>query len=457
MKNKFDSKCCKCRAHVLKSQGYIIPATKGLGWDVWCAECYKSSDDSFVKIMGKNRGRTWSLSVRDTWRRIFEENEERFERDDASALPWTDNDIREFMIEEFPDASKESRSVKRIRMYRGTWNAGSHSFMKIGDSREASGEGREADPQSHEYDENGKRVGDGGRRVVRVGVSEARVKEIVRDELHDRPVVHVHFPEGTTTKVDMRGKHVKLPDVLSRVAAGLPVLMVGPTGSGKTYLASQVAEALDSNFTFNSMSEGISESHLFGRVLPGDDGAWTYRPSPFVHTWTNGGVHLLDEIDGADANLLVALNAALANGLLSLPFAGIEPIVRHKDCVIVSAANTFGMGADRQYVGRNQLDAATLDRFKMGTVEIDYDSELERAIVQGIMGKRKSDAGRLLLWGWKTRHKIREARLLRNMTTRNFKDMAQLMVAGKTMDECRHIYYLGWSKDELAKVEGVKS
>jgi cobaltochelatase CobS len=42
-------------------------------------------------------------------------------------------------------------------------------------------------------------------------------------------------------------------------------------------------------------------------------------------------------------------------------------------------ANTFGTGADRQYVGRNQLDESTLDRFRIGQIERDYDSEIVSA------------------------------------------------------------------------------
>jgi hypothetical protein len=39
--------------------------------------------------------------------------------------------------------------------------------------------------------------------------------------------------------------------------------------------------------------------------------------------------------------------------------------------VCIAAANTFGTGADRQYVGRNQLDESTLDRFRIGQIELD--------------------------------------------------------------------------------------
>jgi cobaltochelatase CobS len=46
--------------------------------------------------------------------------------------------------------------------------------------------------------------------------------------------------------------------------------------------------------------------------------------------------------------------------------------------VAIAAGNTFGRGASREYVGRQQLDAATLDRFTV--FEVDYDEALELAI-----------------------------------------------------------------------------
>ena len=49
---------------------------------------------------------------------------------------------------------------------------------------------------------------------------------------------------------------------------------------------------------------------------------------------------------------------------------------KHTDSVFIAACNTFGLGANAKYVGRNRLDAATLNRF----IKLDwgYDPALER-------------------------------------------------------------------------------
>ena len=104
------------------------------------------------------------------------------------------------------------------------------------------------------------------------------------------------------------------------------LLMVGPAGSGKTTLAKDVAEALGLDFGFISLSAGVTETHLFGRMLPQADGTWGYVESVFVRIYRNGGVFLLDELDAADANVMVSINAALANGVLCNPVTGEEAL-----------------------------------------------------------------------------------------------------------------------------------
>ncbi len=52
-------------------------------------------------------------------------------------------------------------------------------------------------------------------------------------------------------------------------------------------------------------------------------------------------------------------------------------IAKSSTCVIIAAANTWGMGATSEYVGRMRLDGATLDRFV--PLYWGYDESLELA------------------------------------------------------------------------------
>lgn len=167
-------------------------------------------------------------------------------------------------------------------------------------------------------------------------------------------------------KVRVENSHKVLPDIVMCAVAGTNPFLVGPAGSGKTTLASQVANVLKRKFY--AENRVTSEYKLLGFM----DATGKYVKTQFREAYEKGGVFLLDEVDASDPDVLTTFNSALANQLCPFPD---KLIVMHKDFVAIAAGNTFGRGADRQYVGRNQLDAATLDRFVI--VEVDYDEAAE--------------------------------------------------------------------------------
>ncbi|TXH55763.1 MAG: AAA family ATPase [Desulfurellales bacterium] len=176
-----------------------------------------------------------------------------------------------------------------------------------------------------------------------------------------------NMPEVTVTQ-----KHKALEDVLLMVVADTQPFLVGPSGSGKTTLARQIATVLGRPFYIASRVS--SEYKLTGFV---DAHGKTVRTA-FREAFEHGGVFLFDEVDASDADALTAFNAATACSSGETADFPDGAVARHADFVAIAAGNTFGRGADRQYVGRNQLDAATLDRFQV--YEVDYDEQLELMI-----------------------------------------------------------------------------
>lgn len=148
-------------------------------------------------------------------------------------------------------------------------------------------------------------------------------------------------------------------------------MLVGPAGGGKTTAAEQVAQALGLPFYSNGALTGAHE--LTGYK----DAAGQYHGTPFRQAFEHGGVYLADEMDRSDPAAVLALNSALANGFMGFPDQA-EPVRAHSQFYIIAACNTYGRGADRIYIGANQLDGATLDRF--GTLTWDYDEQLERSL-----------------------------------------------------------------------------
>lgn len=173
-------------------------------------------------------------------------------------------------------------------------------------------------------------------------------------------------------------QHALLPRVLKKLITLKQVYLCGPTGSGKTHLSEQVAQGLDLEFSVMSVTAGMAEGHLLGRQLLSGE----YVSSKFVQLYENGGVFLLDEVDSADANTLLSLNSALANGYLSIPTRTENPIAyRHEDFYLIAAGNTWGRGSF-EYAGREQQDLAFLNRFDAAKFYVDYDEKLELHITK---------------------------------------------------------------------------
>lgn len=176
--------------------------------------------------------------------------------------------------------------------------------------------------------------------------------------------------DGKAVKVD-GVTHEKFETVLKFVANNEPVFLTGAAGSGKNVLCKQVAQALGLNFYFtNAVTQ---EYKLTGFT----DANGNYQPTQFYKAFTQGGVFMLDEMDASIPEVLVILNAAIANRYFDFP-APIGYVEAHPDFRVIAAGNTIGMGADFEYVGRNQLDAASLDRFAV--IEIDYSPTIENAV-----------------------------------------------------------------------------
>jgi cobaltochelatase CobS len=163
-------------------------------------------------------------------------------------------------------------------------------------------------------------------------------------------------------------QHYLLPLVTKALKARCHVWLVGPAGSGKTTLAADAATELKLPHAALSVCGQTTKTDLLGYV----DAHGVYRATCFRQAYEHGGVFCLDEIDNGNANVLAVLNSALSSKITTFPDKTVE---RHKDFVVVACANTYGVGAVGGYVGRNAIDAATLDRFFF--VEMPYDDGLE--------------------------------------------------------------------------------
>lgn len=246
---------------------------------------------------------------------------------------------------------------------------------------------------------------------------DGELKEL-RDKVHQSQKLEIKVGEKVGEVEGL--KHKQLEQLITYCALRLSPLLVGMAGTGKTFAGEQVAEALGLDFYTISVGAQTSKSDIIGYM----DASGKYVTTHFRKAYEEGGVFLMDEIDAGNSNVLIQINAALSNGLCSFPDAMVK---KHDDFVFIASANTYGNGANRQYVGRNQLDAATLDRFAV----IDWlvDDKLEEQLAIGKYGKAWYKAVRA------TRDYVSEKGIRALVTPRATQKGSRLLDVGQDLHE----------------------
>jgi hypothetical protein len=141
-------------------------------------------------------------------------------------------------------------------------------------------------------------------------------------------------------------------------------------------------------------------------------------------------------------------------------------IQRHPDFRVVAGANTFGTGADRQYVGRNQLDAASLDRYAV--IDWGYDEALEASLVGAPAPKNaptpvsisplSADEAQSKALAWfenvrKVRKAVDDLKVRHVVSPRATINGARLLAAGWTWADTEEaVIWKGLDRDTKAKV-----
>lgn len=239
------------------------------------------------------------------------------------------------------------------------------------------------------------------------------------------PVFNITLPDATEVRFD-ETTHEVFPDLLMALRARCHALLVGPAGTGKSMLGKQAAEALDVEFHALSLGPTTPMSKVFGYF----DAHGNYHDTPFRRAFEFGGVMLLDELDNGHPGLVGELNQALALG--SCAFAdGMVDV--HPDFHVVATANTYGSGGDRRYVGRQALDAATLDRFLV--LDVPVDEALERRLALSHAPSEPEAVEELVSFVQELRDIAESKRLPVEFSPRTSIDGAKLLQVGATFGE----------------------
>lgn len=230
-------------------------------------------------------------------------------------------------------------------------------------------------------------------------------------------------------------RHKIFETCLSYLGLGEHIYVVGPAGTGKTHTGKQIAEAL--NLDFLPMPQALTKYELSGYL----DGSGTYRGTVFRQAIEHGGLLVMDEIDINGASAIAFANSVMANGYCAFPD---KMVLAHPDLKIMACANTYGFGATQKYIGRNPLDAASLDRFRY--IECDYDEQLERMIYS------KSE---WLDYVHKVRKALTQLNLDHIVSMRAIQRGLNDIILGKTPEQVASSIWRNLSPDTILKIQNL--
>lgn len=202
-------------------------------------------------------------------------------------------------------------------------------------------------------------------------LDESRIIALIKEHAGTPATVNINLqtPAGVQVANDTLC-HWKMPLLISAIQADVNLMLVGGAGTGKTHAVKLASELLGLDFKFTGAVD--SPYKLTGFT----DAQGKVVRTPFRDAVEHGAVFLQDEADGSLPGAFLPINAVASNRVCDFPDGIIKA---HPNFRLIMACNTFGRGADRQYVGRNQQDAAVLDRYAV--LAWDMDPALEAGLL----------------------------------------------------------------------------
>lgn len=248
-------------------------------------------------------------------------------------------------------------------------------------------------------------------------------------------------------------RHYKTDAVVKMLKTLHKAFLVGPAGTGKSTLAMQACKEI---FGIEGTLQDVVTSGKFAQIsfspdtvsadmLGFTDVNGVFHETDIIKVFREGGVILFDEMDDADASLLVKLNTMLANGVIPTPNG---MVTQNENTYIVGTANTYGTGGNSMYVGRSRLDGATLDRWKLSTIFVDYDIALENNIMMTKINN-KEDAPKFMKVVAEIRQAIASNKWRQICSTRFVIDGVKCLNAGYKLNQIIDTFLLSW--DESAR------
>ena len=227
----------------------------------------------------------------------------------------------------------------------------------------------------------------------------------------------------------------------------LPLLLKGPTGTGKTRFIEYMAHQSDTELITVSCHEETSATDLIGRyIIKGAETVW--MDGPLTKAVKEGTIIYLDEIAEARPDVIVAIHPLTDHRReLYIDKLG-ERIKAHKNFMLVAS---FNPGYQK---GFKELKPSTKQRFI--SLSFDYPSESdEREIIIQETGIDNATAKKLVNIATKIRN-LTELGLTETVSTRLLIDAAKLISTGLPKRLAVHVAIVEPLSDDLEITKAMK-
>ena len=227
----------------------------------------------------------------------------------------------------------------------------------------------------------------------------------------------------------------------------IPLLLKGPTGTGKSRFIEFMAHQLDKKLITISCHEETSSTDLIGRfIIKGAETIWI--DGPMTTAVKEGAIIYLDEIAEARPDVIVAIHSLTDHRReLFIDKLGIT-IKAHNDFMLVAS---FNPGYQR---GFKELKPSTKQRFS--ALSFDYpEQKLEVEILVQETGIDFDNAKKLVAIAHKIRN-LTELGLTETVSTRLLVNASKLIKSGLPKRLSTHIAIVEPLSDDIQTVQSLK-
>jgi nitric oxide reductase NorQ protein len=227
----------------------------------------------------------------------------------------------------------------------------------------------------------------------------------------------------------------------------LPVLIKGPTGTGKSRFVEFMAHQLEKKIITISCHEETSSTDLIGRfIIKGAETIWL--DGPLTTAVKEGAIIYLDEVAEARPDVIVAIHSLTDHRReLFIDKLG-ETVKAHPDFMLVAS---FNPGYQR---GFKELKPSTRQRFIALSFEYP-ESKIEIEILENETKVSHDIAKKLVAIGNKIRN-LNELGLTETVSTRLLVDAAKLIHSGLPKRLSVHVAIVEPLTDDLQTLEALK-